>query len=66
MIGLYPENEVTVRMDDSIRHYKGDSILVATGASENMVTFKGWTTPGVIGARRSSDNDESSSCKTRK
>ena len=50
VIGLYPENEVTVRMDDSIRHYKGDSILVATGASENMVTFKGWTTPGVIGA----------------
>lgn len=50
VIGLYPENEVVVRMDDCIRHFKGDSILVATGASENMITFKGWTTPGVIGA----------------
>ena len=29
---------------------KGDAILVATGASENMVTFPGWTLPGVIGA----------------
>lgn len=50
VIGLYPENEVTVRIDDRINHYKGDSILVATGASENMVTFRGWTKPGVIGA----------------
>ncbi len=29
---------------------KGDTILIATGASENMVTFPGWTLPGVIGA----------------
>ena len=26
------------------------TILIATGASENMVTFPGWTLPGVIGA----------------
>ena len=50
VIGLYPEKEVTVKIGEEIKHYKGDSILVATGASENMVTFKGWTTPGVIGA----------------
>lgn len=50
VIGLYPEKEVTVKIGGEIRHYKGDSILVATGASENMVPFKGWTTPGVIGA----------------
>ena len=50
VIGLYEEKEITVKIDEEVKHYKGDSILVATGASENMVTFKGWTLPGVIGA----------------
>ena len=50
VVGLYGEKEVTVKIGDEIKHFKGDSILIATGASENMVTFKGWTTPGVIGA----------------
>lgn len=50
VIGLYDEKEVTVKIGEEIKHYKGDSVLVATGASENMVTFKGWTLPGVIGA----------------
>ena len=50
VVGLYPEKEVTVRVENEIRHYKGDAVLVATGASENMVNFKGWTLPGVIGA----------------
>ena len=48
--GLYPEKEITVKINDEIKHYKGDMILVATGASENMVAFDGWTKPGVIGA----------------
>lgn len=50
VIGLYGEKEVTVKVGEEVRHYKGDSVLVATGASENMVNFKGWTLPGVIGA----------------
>ncbi len=50
VIGLYQEKEVTVKIEDRVEHVKGDAILVATGASENMVTFKGWTKPGVIGA----------------
>lgn len=50
VVGLYPEKEITVKVGDEIRHYKGDAVLVATGASENMVNFKGWTLPGVIGA----------------
>lgn len=50
VVGLYPEKEVTVKIGDEIHHYKGDAVLVATGASENMVNFKGWTLPGVIGA----------------
>lgn len=50
VIGLFPEKEVTVKRKDHVEHVKGDTILIATGASENMVTFPGWTLPGVIGA----------------
>ena len=50
VVGLYPEKEITVRVGEELHHYKGDAVLVATGASENMVNFKGWTLPGVIGA----------------
>lgn len=50
VIGLYQDKEVNVRILDSIHHYKGDTIIVATGAAENMVVFEGWTLPGVIGA----------------
>ena len=50
VIGLYPDKEVNVKIGDMIHHYKGDTVIIATGASENMVTFPGWTLPGVIGA----------------
>lgn len=50
VIGLYPEKEVLVQQGDEVKHYKGDAVLVATGAAENMVNFRGWTLPGVIGA----------------
>lgn len=50
VIGLYLDKEVTVNINDEVVHYKGDTIIIATGASENMVTFDGWTLPGVIGA----------------
>lgn len=50
VIGLYPEKEITVKIDNDVFHYKGDSVLVATGASENALSFRGWTLPGVIGA----------------
>lgn len=48
--GLYQDKEVTVKINDKISHYKGDTVIIATGAAENMVTFPGWTLPGVIGA----------------
>jgi NADPH-dependent 2,4-dienoyl-CoA reductase/sulfur reductase-like enzyme/Fe-S-cluster-containing hydrogenase component 2 len=50
VIGLYAEKEVVARHADGVRHYKGDTVIVATGASENMLTFEGWTLPGVMGA----------------
>ena len=48
--GLYLDKEVLVQMDGAMEHFKADSIIIATGAAENMVTFSGWTLPGVIGA----------------
>lgn len=50
VIGLYLNKEITVNINNTIYHYKADSIIIATGASENMVPFDGWTLPGVIGA----------------
>ncbi len=50
VVGIYPDREVVVKIGDGVEHYKGDAIIVATGAAENMVTFDGWTLPGVIGA----------------
>jgi thioredoxin reductase/Fe-S-cluster-containing hydrogenase component 2 len=50
VIGLYLDKEVLVKLGDEIKHFKGDTIIIATGASENMITFDGWTLPGVIGA----------------
>ena len=50
VVGMYMEKEILVKMGEEVKHFKGDSILVATGAAENMVTFEGWTLPGVIGA----------------
>jgi len=48
--GLFLDKEVTVVIDEKTEHYKGDAVIVATGASENMVPFQGWNLPGVIGA----------------
>ena len=48
--GLYLDKEVVVKNKDHIEHYKGDKIIIATGASENSVAFEGWTLPGVMGA----------------
>ena len=50
VIGIYQDKEIVVKIGDGIEHYKGDAIIIATGAAENMVTFPGWTLPGVIGA----------------
>ena len=58
VIGLYQDKEVVVKIGDGVEHYKADSVLIATGASENMVTFEGWTLPGVIGAGAAQNHDE--------
>lgn len=50
VMGIFDFGEVTVRQEDRVCHYRGDSVLIATGACENMVPFDGWTLPGVLGA----------------
>lgn len=50
VIGIFPEKTVSVMKEDHIETCKANSIVVATGASERMIPFEGWTIPGVIGA----------------
>nr|WP_317302468.1 NAD(P)/FAD-dependent oxidoreductase [Acidaminococcus timonensis] len=50
VIGLYQDKEVVYRKGEEIFHIKGDTVIIATGASENMVPFEGWNLPGVMGA----------------
>ncbi|RKZ33034.1 pyridine nucleotide-disulfide oxidoreductase [bacterium] len=49
--GYYPDGVVTaVRGETELFKFKPDVILVATGASEKMITFPGNDLPGVYGA----------------
>lgn len=51
VMGVFDEREVLVNMaGEEVDHYKADNIMIATGAAENMIPFKGWNKPGVIGA----------------
>ncbi len=50
VMGLYNNKEIMVNENDQTNHYKADSIIIATGARENMIPFEGWTLPGVMGA----------------
>ena len=48
--GIHDFHGISVVEDEEIRFVKGTNIIIATGASENMIPFDGWTLPGVIGA----------------
>lgn len=55
VIGLFPGNKVGIEKgfdheNKELITIKAKKIIVATGASENVVRFKGWTKPGVMGA----------------
>lgn len=55
VIGLFPGYKVGIQRggDDEAKELvtvHAKRIVVATGASENVVRFAGWTTPGVMGA----------------
>ena len=53
--GLFKDKIVAVKRGASLQQQKSEiikakKIVIATGASENAVCFKGWTLPGVMGA----------------
>lgn len=50
VLGIYENETLNVMIRDRIEHVKAQRTVVATGASENMIPFPGWTLPGVIGA----------------
>ena len=50
VVGLYPFKEVAINIDQKVVYYRADTIVASTGASEKMISFPGWTLPGVIGA----------------
>ena len=50
VLGIYENGTINVMVNDRIEHVKAEKTLVATGASESMIPFPGWTLPGVIGA----------------
>ncbi|MGL6200806.1 MAG: NAD(P)/FAD-dependent oxidoreductase [Lachnospiraceae bacterium] len=54
-IGLFEEKKIAVEIGDDASDKKvvtilAEKIIIASGASENVVRFKGWTMPGVMGA----------------
>jgi len=50
VLGIYENRTMNIMVRDQVEQAKAEKLLVATGASENMVPFPGWTLPGVIGA----------------
>lgn len=50
VMGLYDKKEIMVDENGANEHYKADAIILACGARENFIPFKGWTLPGVMGA----------------
>lgn len=48
--GVFFPLKISVHEGEHITSYSADNILIATGASENMIPYEGWTLPGVIGA----------------
>ena len=55
VIGLFPGGKVGIRhghdgIEGEFVTVHAKKIIVAAGASENVVRFEGWTTPGVMGA----------------
>lgn len=55
VIGIFPGNKIGIErgLDNGNKDLvtlEAKKIIIATGASENAIRFKGWTTPGVMGA----------------
>ena len=51
VLGVFPDKKVMfVKGEDKVKTVDAKTILLATGALEKPLMFKGWTLPGVMGA----------------
>jgi len=50
VVGLYPDQVVTVLQGEKYTKYHFQALIVATGASERMLTFENNDLPGIYGA----------------
>jgi len=50
VVGLYPENVVTVLINQDYLRFQATSVCVATGASEKSLAFENNDLPGIYGA----------------
>lgn len=50
VVGLYPDNVVTIMKDDVYEKIQFKSLIVATGASEKFLAFENNDLPGIYGA----------------
>lgn len=50
VIGLFEGNTLALKKRDHVIQVKSKKIIFATGASERVIKFPGWTLPGVMGA----------------
>ncbi|PKP62001.1 pyridine nucleotide-disulfide oxidoreductase [Candidatus Atribacteria bacterium HGW-Atribacteria-1] len=48
--GLFEKNKIGLVNNDKSFFWQAKKIVLATGASENVLNFPGWTLPGVMGA----------------
>lgn len=49
-VGLFPGMRTAILRNGKTEIVQAKKVLVSTGASENSVSFEGWTLPGVMGA----------------
>jgi NADPH-dependent 2,4-dienoyl-CoA reductase/sulfur reductase-like enzyme len=49
VLGIYPEHILLVEDNGGhVSEYRADALILATGARERQLPFKGWTLPGVM------------------
>jgi sarcosine oxidase subunit alpha len=50
VVGMYPDKVLTIYQDNKYMKYKGQSVIIATGASEKVLAFENNDLPGIYGA----------------
>jgi NADPH-dependent 2,4-dienoyl-CoA reductase/sulfur reductase-like enzyme len=49
VLGIYPEHSILLETPDGrTSEHRADAIILATGAREKQIPFKGWSLPGVM------------------